>query len=380
MCRNLAESVALSHIDVSTAANGRCTRENCKYLHPPPHLKTQLEINGRNNLIQQKTAAAMFAQQMQFMVPGAQLQPITTFPVTPSLATSPTMAFSPYLSHVSPGMGLVPAELLTNTPVLVSSNPAVSVPGGPAGQKLMRTDKLEVCREFQRGNCTRGENDCRYAHPIDIAMIDTNENTVTVCMDYIKGRCSREKCKYFHPPAHLQAKIKAAQHQVNQTAAAAMALPPGALQPLPKRPALEKNNGATPVFSPSVFHYQQALANMQLQQPAFIPTAYKINMRPVKTFQEGLCCAWHPQQTLVGFSPQPFPNRNEAFGSVGSLVGKEEEEEEESVPMMHGATPTTVSAATTPATSVPFAATATANQISQLSVDELNSSMFVSQM
>ncbi|XP_056395001.1 muscleblind-like protein 3 isoform X2 [Hyla sarda] len=322
---------------------GRCTRENCKYLHPPPHLKTQLEINGRNNLIQQKTAAAMLAQQMQFMLPGTQLQPIqfalhdmhnessdartsgihtylenedpppsaapsnrltswqfyapwgkfinmTTFPVTPSLATSPSMAFSPYLSHVSPGMGLVPAELLPNTPVLVSGNPAVTVPGGSAGQKLVRTDKLEVCREFQRGNCTRGENDCRYAHPIDIAMIDTNENTVTVCMDYIKGRCSREKCKYFHPPAHLQAKIKAAQHQVNQTTAAAMtqpavtslkrplkatldlALQPGALQPLPKRPALEKSNGATTVFNPSVFHYQQALANMQLQQPAFIPT------------------------------------------------------------------------------------------------------------
>ncbi|CAJ0939725.1 unnamed protein product [Ranitomeya imitator] len=149
----------------------------------------------------------------------------TTFPVTPSLATTPSMAFSPYLSHVSPGMGLVPAELLPNTPVLVSGNPAITVPGGSAGQKLVRTDKLEVCREFQRGNCTRGENDCRYAHPIDIAMIDTNENTVTVCMDYIKGRCSREKCKYFHPPAHLQAKIKAAQHQVNQTAAAAMRLP-----------------------------------------------------------------------------------------------------------------------------------------------------------
>ncbi|XP_007507256.1 muscleblind-like protein 3 isoform X4 [Monodelphis domestica] len=366
---------------------GRCTRENCKYLHPPPHLKTQLEINGRNNLIQQKTAAAMFAQQMQFMLPGAQLQPITTFPVTPSLATSPTMAFSPYLSHVSPGMGLVPAELLPNAPVLMSGNPPVTVPGGTAGQKLMRTDKLEVCREFQRGNCTRGENDCRYAHPVDIAMIDANENTVTVCMDYIKGRCSREKCKYFHPPAHLQAKIKAAQHQANQTAAAAMqwalsrhaqirwpslrgkidarsfwgarryslyslrriaalvpqlgktrlaalALPPGALQPLPKRPALEKNNGATTVFNPSVFHYQQALANMQLQQPTFIPTGSVLCMAPTASV----------------------------------------------VPMMHGATPTTVSAATTPATSVPFAATATANQISQLSVDELSSSMFVSQM
>ena len=79
---------------------------------------------------------------------------------------------------------------------------------------------LQVCREYQRGNCNRGENDCRFAHPADSAMIDTNDNTVTVCMDYIKGRCSREKCKYFHPPAHLQAKIKAAQYQVNQAAAA----------------------------------------------------------------------------------------------------------------------------------------------------------------
>ncbi|XP_062370829.1 muscleblind-like protein 2 isoform X21 [Cinclus cinclus] len=243
---------------------GRCTRENCKYLHPPTHLKTQLEINGRNNLIQQKTAAAMLAQQMQFMFPGTPLQPV-------------------------------------------------------------------VCREFQRGNCARGETDCRFAHPADSTMIDTNDNTVTVCMDYIKGRCMREKCKYFHPPAHLQAKIKAAQHQANQAAVAAqaaaaaattqstakamkrpleatvdLAFPPGVLHPLPKRQALEKSNGASAVFNPSVLHYQQALANAQLQQhAAFIPT----------------------------------------------------------VPMMHNATAATVSAATTPATSVPFAATATANQV-----------------
>lgn len=57
---------------------GRCTRENCKYLHPPAHLKTQLEINGRNNLIQQKTAAAMLAQQMQFMIPGTTMQHVVS--------------------------------------------------------------------------------------------------------------------------------------------------------------------------------------------------------------------------------------------------------------------------------------------------------------
>lgn len=88
----------------------------------------------------------------------------------------------------------------------------------PSSQSL----PFQVCREFQRGNCARGETDCRFAHPSDSPMIDSTDNTVTVCMDYIKSRCSREKCKYFHPPAHLQAKIKSSQ-QVSQTGVAAQA-------------------------------------------------------------------------------------------------------------------------------------------------------------
>ncbi|XP_070701098.1 muscleblind-like protein 1 isoform X8 [Pempheris klunzingeri] len=316
---------------------GRCSRENCKYLHPPPHLKTQLEINGRNNLIQQKNMA-MLAQQMQLanaMMPGTQLPPMPMFSVTPGLATNANAAaaaaaaFNPYLSPVSPG--LMPQEILPSTPVLMASSPTMSqVPNAAAAaaQKLLRTDRLEVCREYQRGNCSRGENDCRFAHPADSTMIDTNDNTVTVCMDYIKGRCSREKCKYFHPPAHLQAKIKAAQHQVNQaTAAAAMTqsavkslkrpldatfdlgIGPSVMAPLPKRAALEKANGASAMFNTGMLQYQQALASMQFQQQAaFLP----------------------------------------------------------SVPMMHGGTPATVSAATTSATSVPFA-TASTNQDSSLS-------------
>ncbi|XP_028834509.1 muscleblind-like protein 1 isoform X14 [Denticeps clupeoides] len=311
---------------------GRCSRENCKYLHPPPHLKTQLEINGRNNLIQQKNMV-MLAQQMQLanaMMPGGQLQPMPMFSVTPSLAATnasaaaAAAAFNPYLNPVSPG--LMPAEILPSAPVLVTSSPSVpqvQTTTSAAAQKLLRTDRLEVCREYQRGNCSRGENDCRFAHPADSTMIDTNDNTVTVCMDYIKGRCSREKCKYFHPPAHLQAKIKATQHQVNQaSAAAAMGIPHTVMPPLPKRPALEKTNGATTMFNTGMLQYQQALANMQFQQQAaFIP----------------------------------------------------------SVPMMHGATPATVSAATTSATSVPFA-TATANQIPIISADHLTSHKYLTQM
>lgn len=53
-------------------------------------------------------------------------------------------------------------------------------------------------------------------------MVDGSENSVIVCMDYVKGRCSRDKCKYFHPPAHLQARIKATQQQQASQSAAAM--------------------------------------------------------------------------------------------------------------------------------------------------------------
>uniref|UniRef100_A0A452VMI3 Muscleblind like splicing regulator 2 n=1 Tax=Ursus maritimus TaxID=29073 RepID=A0A452VMI3_URSMA len=248
---------------------GRCSRENCKYLHPPTHLKTQLEINGRNNLIQQKTAAAMLAQQMQFMFPGTPLHPVPTFPVGPAIGTNTAISFAPYLAPVTPGVGLVPTEILPTTPVIVPGSPPVTVPGSTATQKLLRTDKLEVCREFQRGNCARGETDCRFAHPADSTMIDTNDNTVTVCMDYIKGRCMREKCKYFHPPWWAMGRREE------------MAFPPGALHPLPKRQALEKSNGASTVFNPSVLHYQQALSSAQLQQhTAFIPTGSVLCMTP----------------------------------------------------------------------------------------------------
>uniref|UniRef100_A0A8D3B0U1 Muscleblind like splicing regulator 2 n=1 Tax=Scophthalmus maximus TaxID=52904 RepID=A0A8D3B0U1_SCOMX len=299
---------------------GRCSRENCKYLHPPSHLKTQLEINGRNNLIQQKTAAAVLAQQMQLVIPGHSLQPV-------GLGTNTSLGYGSYMTPLSHGMSLVPSDILPSTQVLVPGSQSVTVQNcsssSSPSQKMQRTDKLEVCREFQRGNCARGETDCRFAHPSDSPMIDTTDNTVTVCMDYIKSRCSREKCKYFHPPAHLQAKIKSNQQQVNQSAvaaqAAAVAFPHSLLQSLPKRQALEKSSWASSLLSPSFLHYQHALANAHLQHPttAYYPTGSVFCMTPANSV----------------------------------------------VPMMYSATPATVSAATTPATSVPYAATATANQV-----------------
>uniref|UniRef100_A0A8C2YGD9 Muscleblind like splicing regulator 2 n=1 Tax=Coturnix japonica TaxID=93934 RepID=A0A8C2YGD9_COTJA len=194
---------------------------------------------------------------------------------------------------------------------------------------------LEVCRQFQRGTCSRSDEECKFAHPPKSCQVENGR--VIACFDSLKGRCTRENCKYLHPPTHLktQLEINGRNNLIQQKTAAAMfaqqmqfmlpgtqlqpvAFPPGVLHPLPKRQALEKSNGASAVFNPSVLHYQQALANAQLQQhAAFIPTGSVLCMTPATSI----------------------------------------------VPMMHGATPATVSAATTPATSVPFAATATANQV-----------------
>ncbi|KFD53124.1 hypothetical protein M514_06038 [Trichuris suis] len=64
--------------------------------------------------------------------------------------------------------------------------------------------QLEVCREFQRGQCARSENECKFAHPP--SHVEVQNGRVTACYDSIKGRCTREnpKCKYLHPPQHLK--------------------------------------------------------------------------------------------------------------------------------------------------------------------------------
>lgn len=77
-------------------------------------------------------------------------------------------------------------------------------------QKKTVQSLLKVCREFSRGACKRAESECRFAHPKE-GVTQLDDGSVTVCMDAVKGRCTRSPCRYFHPPLHLQAQIKAAQ-------------------------------------------------------------------------------------------------------------------------------------------------------------------------
>lgn len=44
--------------------------------------------------------------------------------------------------------------------------------------------QLEVCREFQRGQCSRSDEECKFAHPPP--HVDVQNGRVTACYDSIK--------------------------------------------------------------------------------------------------------------------------------------------------------------------------------------------------
>ncbi|XP_021362056.1 muscleblind-like protein 1 isoform X7 [Mizuhopecten yessoensis] len=281
---------------------GKCQRKDppCKYLHPPQHLREQLLQNGRNNLIL-RNLQMQAAQQaaLQPLMPIQTMLYETASSNKPTMATYPTLVQGQYQMVAHPYLGSIPTSMAFNPYATINQGnvQTVAVPGGgdttmvtsplqgvlqaiPSQQKMAssRPDRLEVCREYQRGTCTRQPSECRYAHPPDNVTVDTAENQVTVCMDFVKGKCTRDSCKYFHPPAHLQALIKATQQRSNTTAAQAQAL--GALPGvIPyKRVAVADGKSGLPMYHPGAnFAYQQALQAMQLQQQYVPATSFYIS-------------------------------------------------------------------------------------------------------
>lgn len=52
---------------------------------------------------------------------------------------------------------------------------------------------LEVCREFQRGTCSRADADCKFAHPPRVCHVENGR--VVACFDSLK--CDKEKTLKF---------------------------------------------------------------------------------------------------------------------------------------------------------------------------------------
>ncbi|XP_066143490.1 muscleblind-like protein 1 isoform X2 [Euwallacea fornicatus] len=254
---------------------GRCNREKppCKYFHPPQHLKDQLLINGRNHL-----ALKNALMQQMGLSPGQPLVPgqVQAVAANPYLTGMPQVG-STYSPYFAPGP-IMPT--IMQDPTGVGSPLGVVPQTVVAQQKMPRSDRLEVCREFQRGACKRAESECRFAHPAD-SVTSNEDGTVTVCMDAVKGRCNRDPCRYFHPPLHLQAQIKAAQSRASAMDMKSVgsfyyenfAFPAGVVPY--KRPAADKSG--MPVYQPNAATTYQQL--MQLQQP-FVPVSCEYPTSP----------------------------------------------------------------------------------------------------
>ncbi|XP_076436039.1 uncharacterized protein LOC143275651 isoform X16 [Babylonia areolata] len=182
---------------------GKCQRKDppCKYLHPPQHLREQLLQNGRNNLILR--SLQMQAYHPQMIAPSI-------IPVTPHyLGTVPTSAVAQLGPYGLPAMAAVQSGAATadGTTLVTSQIPGVisSAPVSAAKGPPSRPDRLElthclsdcggeagcdvplldtsylaashqVCREFQRGTCSRQPSECRYAHPTENVSVDCSEN------------------------------------------------------------------------------------------------------------------------------------------------------------------------------------------------------------
>ncbi|XP_076436038.1 muscleblind-like protein 1 isoform X15 [Babylonia areolata] len=282
---------------------GKCQRKDppCKYLHPPQHLREQLLQNGRNNLILRSLQMQAYHPQMiapsiipvaggkavayptavvQGQIPylaaavpqsrPAHVSHPASFvsfassssapaPTPHYLGTVPTSAVAQLGPYGLPAMAAVQSGAATadGTTLVTSQIPGVisSAPVSAAKGPPSRPDRLEVCREFQRGTCSRQPSECRYAHPTENVSVDCSENQVTppyVIPPYKRlavdgstlggkaGGGGLPAAVYHHPqahPHHQPAAAAALPASATATAAAAAAYQQATLMQLQQQPS-----------------------------------------------------------------------------------------------------------------------------------------------
>ncbi|CAF1381454.1 unnamed protein product [Adineta steineri] len=311
-----------THVEVNSgkviacfdSLKGKCNRTNppCKYLHPPQHLRDILLQNGRNNLILRSIAMNIAANQAIYPQTATNLPYPNGAIIQSPLQQPQSIASYPHLGPNGPGQStllfnsagqafsipfnaahLQQLSQATATAAMYSSDgtqyfqPVTQLTAQPTGPKITRTDRLEsyleldtlyVCTDFQHGQCLYSADICPYAHPQAHCPLDA-DGLVTVCVDYVKGKCARETCKYFHPPDHLVAQLKAVKAQ-SAAAAAQVYSAAAALQ-----------------YSPST---------IQLVHPLSLNSSQQILSAPPTTYV-------YPQQTSIApASSSPLQQQNQS--------------------------------------------------------------------
>ncbi|CAF1022279.1 unnamed protein product [Rotaria sordida] len=271
---------------------GKCNRTNppCKYLHPPQHLRDILLQNGRNNLILRSIAMNIAANQAMYPQTATHLSYPNGAIIQNPLQQSASIASYPQISSAGPAQSAlvfnqagqafsIPLHATHLHQITQGTNgttmygpdgtqyfqPVTQLTAQPTGPKITRTDRLEsyfeldtlyVCSDFQHGQCFYTSDTCPYAHPQAHCPLDA-DGLVTVCVDYVKGKCSRETCKYFHPPDHLVAQLKAVKAQSVAAAAAHV-----------------YSAAATLQYSPSTIQFVHPLTLNSSQQILTAPPTY----------------------------------------------------------------------------------------------------------
>ncbi|VDO96036.1 unnamed protein product, partial [Schistosoma margrebowiei] len=78
-------------------------------------------------------------------------------------------------------------------PVAALTAAAAASAGLPSNIKDSRWLTLEVCRQYQRNQCSRDENECKFAHPP--THVDVQSGRVICCYDSIKVSCPAFKSR-----------------------------------------------------------------------------------------------------------------------------------------------------------------------------------------
>lgn len=192
-----------------------------------------------------------------------------TTPTQTYTAVKPAGKMDPLHSSGSVVSTVSSAERRANGLALEASPPAAK----PARDSSWL--ELTVCRDFSRGQqgCPKLAEECRFAHPDPSIVV--KDGVVTCCYDFLKDRCQRHSCKYFHPPAHIKQRLVAAGKQFGAMMSSVY-VPPGSAYPVVPMPMAMPTAPLPPssfVMGGPVLATPSSPGFLTSPPPGFIPSA-----------------------------------------------------------------------------------------------------------
>jgi len=222
---------------------GRCVREDCKYFHPPDHMLAQeqqlLKMSERipqqsafgfmggnpglsrhsinhvpshllsdssDNAISQILQLIQAQQEIRTELQQKHEQ-LQALQLRCQFLEEQDQVITQNIDAIDPMRDIV--QLVQNNHAMIKSSmgfPSATALSTPSELQTKKRENaaLQVCRDFLKDQCTRGESACKFAH-VPSHLIDTakQHGIVTICIDFLLNKCERPVCRFFHPPQHI---------------------------------------------------------------------------------------------------------------------------------------------------------------------------------